>query len=729
MKNKVSLLDGLVKMTNKFSYLETKFPASFLSRLSRDETHARKPIYTVHRWWARRPGTIFRGIILGAFMDGNLSEEHFKQLFGRKFDLHGKIIVDPFMGGGTTVIEGLRLGCKVVGIELNPVAWFLTKKEIEKVNIEDIKRNFRKLEETVGKKIKEFYTTVCPRCKGKADVINFFWVRKIKCEKCNKDVRLFPNFKLAEFEDEIIIFCPKCYEVFNVKKENDTVFCQKCKEKIILEEGYAQGTEYLCNCGYRSKIISALKKMKEKPSLELFALEFYCPNCDLRGYKKVEEIDIAIYQQAVDEFTKRRDELLFPRQAILRGKETKRLFNFNFKYFYEFFNERQLLCLSMHLEAISKIEDKNLREFFLLAFSHSLDFNNMFARYNQKARKIEPMFAHHAFYPKKMPTENNIWGTRYGRCSFTKCVNLLIKGKSYCENPYDFIVKGKEKKKVYTGEKIEGKFAGSFEELLKSEKNTLLLCRSSEDLSFIPDCSVDAIITDPPYFDNVMYSELADFYYIWLRLVLKDTYDCFKPEYSPRTEEIVVNSALRKNEESFITGLTKVFQECHRILKNDGLLAFTFHHKKDEAWVSVLEAVTKAGFYISSIIPVYAEMSTSFHIHKKMTSVYDTVIVCRKRLEPLGKISLEKILEETVDYTKKSATWLLAKSENFFTFNLLMIARSKFLELYSKYYPNIEILNGSRLSIHEQLKIVDNKVYEMLKNLKILKKITLERFL
>jgi adenine-specific DNA methylase len=719
-------------MINKSSYLESKFPANFLSKLSKDETHARKPIYTIHRWWARRPGIVFRGIILGAFADENLSEEHFKQLIEKGANLNGKVIVDPFMGGGTTIVEGLRLNCKVIGIELNPVAWFLTKKEVEEVNINEIQRELKKLEEKVGWKIKEHYKTICPKCKSQADIINFFWVRKIICEKCKEEVKLFPNFKLAELDkNNSIVFCPKCYEIFNVKQENDVIICKSCGKTFSPSKGYIQGVEYVCdNCGHHSKILNALKRNKAKVALELFAVEFYCPTCDLRGYKKAEETDLALYEKAVNEFTMRKEELFFPRQMILPGKETRRLLNHNFKYFYEFFNERQLLCLSMLLKSILEIEDKNLMEFFLLAFSHSLDFNNIFARYNQKARKIEPMFAHHAFYPKKMPAENNVWGTRYGRCSFIKCVDLLIKGKGYCENPYEFILKGKTKKKVYTGEKIKGKFANTFEELMKGEKNALLLCQSSENLSFIPDCSVDAVITDPPYFDNVMYSELADFYYVWLHLALKDVYECFKSKYSPRSEEIVVNPALRKNKESFINGLTKVFQECYRILKNDGLLAFTFHHKKDEAWASILEAIIKAGFYITSIIPIYAEMSTSFHIYQKMTSVYDTVIVCRKKIEPLKEISLEEIFIETIEYVKKSAKELLARTENFFAFNLLMIARSKFLELYSKHYPKIIALDKSNLSIIELLKIIDDKVYDMLKTIKIRKeKMTLEYYL
>jgi adenine-specific DNA methylase len=718
-------------MIGRFSYLETKFPADFLSRLSRDETHARKPVYMMHRWWARRPGTVFRGILLGAFMEENLPHEYFKQLMVRPLNLNGKIVVDPFMGGGTTIIEGLRLSCKVIGIELNPVAWFITKKEVEKVDVDNIKKELERLEENVGRKIKEYYKTICPKCKGQAEVINFFWVKKITCEKCGKEVRLFPNFKLAEHnKNRFKVFCPKCYNIFDVKEESTPIVCTQCNEEFIPSKGYTQGTDYICNnCGYRSKILNAVKRTKERPSFELFALEFYCPTCDLREFKKVEEFDLALYKKAIEEFVKREDELLFPKQAIPLGKETKRLLNHNFGYFYEFFNIRQLLCLSMLLQSILEIRDRNLMEFFLLAFSHSLDFNNMFARYNQKARKIEPMFAHHAFYPKKMPTENNVWGTRYGRCSFKKCVDLLIKGKRYCENPFEFIMEGKNKKKVYTGEKIVGKFAHTFEELINSDKNVLLLCQSSESLSVIPNCSVDAVITDPPYFDNVMYSELSDFYYVWLRLALKDIYEYFKPEYSPRTEEIVVNPVLRKNEEKFINGLTKVFQECHRILKNDGLLAFTFHHKKDKAWASVLEAVTKAGFYITSIIPVYAEMSTSFHIHQRMTSVYDTVIICRKKVEPLGQISLEEIFEKTIEYTKKSSKELLPKNKNLLVFSLLMIARSKFLELYSKYFPNITTMDNIRLSIIELLKILDNKIFDILKNVKTdEERITLERY-
>ena len=703
---------------NRSRLIEEKLPVRFLSEVSRIETHTRKPVYTMHRWWAERSGSVFRGIILGTFLSDTVGEREFRELFYRGIHLNGKIIVDPFMGSGPTIVEGLRLGCKVIGIELNPVAWFITKKEIESVDIDKLLDALKKLKSEVAPKIKEFYKTICPSCGKRADIVYVFWVRKIKCEKCSKDVPLFPSFKLAEIKKkskkEFVVFCPKCLFIFRTHSEDEEVVCPKCGAAFVPSLGYAPDDYYICpHCQHNSKIVSAVKKEKALPSLEMVAIEYYCPYCDKRGYKPVEEYDKLVYEESVKEFEKRKRYLIYPTQKIPLGKETKRLFNYNFKYFYEFFNKRQLLCLSSLLKSILKIKDENIREFLLLAFSHCLDFNNMFARYNYKAKKIEPMFAHHAYYPKKMPTENNVWGTKYGRCSFIKCVKLVINGKKYCKKPYEYYpAKPKSKTKIVYAfnDKIEGNFANNFDELLNDNKNVILKCQSSEDLSFIPDKSVDAVITDPPYFDYVIYSELADFYYVWLRLALKDKYEYFKPEYSPREQEIVVNVTLRKDRGQFLKGITKVFKECRRILKDEGLLIFTFHHKKDEAWVSILRAVMDAGFYISAIFPVYAEMRTSFHILRRKAALYDTIIVCKKKEKIEGSITLSEIVNEALVYAKKTIMELYSSNQSFTDIDILMAGRSKCIELYSKYYPNVRDNRGSIPSILDVLRIVDRRL-------------------
>jgi len=338
----------------------------------------------------------------------------------------------------------------------------------------------------------------------------------------------------------------------------------------------------------------------------------------------------------------------------------------------------------------------------------------MFARYNWKAKKIEPMFAHHAFYPKNMPAENNVWGTKYGRCSFIKCFKKALQGKIYCTRPYELQPLVEGTKKIFVeGDFIKAKPVDSFSEL-GLDGNNLLRCQSSENLSFIPDKSVDAVITDPPYFDNVMYAELADFYYIWLRLALQDKYEHFKSEYCPRTGEIVVNVTQGKDEQFFVEGLSVVFKECCRVLRDDGLMVFTFHHRKDEAWSSVLKAVLDAGFYIVTVYPVHSEMRTSFHILGKKAICYDTVIVCRKKVEQFSSANWGTLLDKISSYALSIVKQSLPLYKDLKRDDLLVIARGKCLELFSKHYPNIEN-NGNNVSILEALRAVDAIMNEFLK--------------
>jgi len=156
------------------------------------------------------------------------------------------------------------------------------------------------------------------------------------------------------------------------------------------------------------------------------------------------------------------------------------------------------------------------------------------------------------------------------------------------------------------------------------------LNKSSSDLQELPSKSVDFIITDPPYLSNVMYSELADFFYVWLQLALQRKYKGFSSDSVRSSEEAIKDLSSESDATRYESILTKVFIECARILKDDGLLVFTFHHGSAEAWDALGESLRHAGFQVSTFYPIYSEMDVGVPILGKESVKLDAILVCEK---------------------------------------------------------------------------------------------------
>lgn len=707
------------------SYIEKDFPIEKLNEIALREANAKKPIYQIHKWWARRLGSIFRMIILATFSPPDITEEELWRRFYQNTDLGGKIILDPFMGGGTTIVEALKLGCKAIGVDIHPVAWFITKKEVEPLDIKKFKEEFKKLEAKVAEKIKSYYKTICPKCGREADVMYVFWVKKIKCLRCEKPVPLFNSFRIASYSDKLhVVFCPSCKEIMEVEDYRKEVVCSNCGERFKSSEGYAKGKNYFCpNCGHKGEILRAIRREGKIPETEMYAIEYYCEACDRergdgRGYKKADEYDYQLYQKAKEEFEKNKENLLYPKQEIPIGEKTKEPLNYNYRYFYQMFNERQLLCLSILLEEILKIDDENVKEFMILTFSDCINANNTFCVYHKKGRGIEKLFGLHAYYPKNMITENNVWGIKFGNYTFSKTFEKVLRAKEYLLSPYEYKIIGEENEKIIAGYNIKGILTDNFEALnYNTTNNVILKAQTAEDLTFIPSKSVDAIITDPPYYDNVMYSELADFFYVWQRLALKEKYDFYEAEYSPRGREIIKNDVQGKDDSFFIKGLTRVFSECNRVLKDNGLLVFTFHHEKSRAWASTLKAILNAyeekgpRFIISAIYPVRSEPRSGVHGEGIR---YDIIMVCRKCFDEPVRISWEVLKDRIHDRAREVLERLWLSGRELRDEDMFVIVMGKCLELYSQHYPEV-YSGGKRVEVEDAVNDIQDIIDSLLK--------------
>lgn len=667
------------------AFIEKSLPIEKLNPVAMAEGNAKKPIYQIHKWWARRLGSVFRMITLATFNSQDETEESVWKKFCNGAELRGKIVLDPFMGGGTSVIEALRMGCNVIGVDINPVAWFVTKKEAEAVDLNALDVAFHDLAQSVGEKIKSYYRTTCP--KGHiADVMYYFWVKIADCANCGAKVRLFPNYELSRREHVNVCICRRCLQVIKTLGYDPKTSCPECGEIFDPRKGVSGRGLFQCqDCGEQQKLLDAVSQKGTALDMELHALEGYCNKCG-RFFKRVDEEDLARWKQAKTEFRRRKETLLYPRQKIpTEGRSDPRPVNHGYTYFWQMFNERQLLCLSILLEQILRIEDRNICELMISAFSDCLDANNMFCKYEIDWHKISVFFGLHAFHPIERPTENNVWGTNFGRGTFVKCFEKVRRAKAYCYKPSERILDSNGRRYTkHTGkERIEGKLVTNFNDLKRTKHATMLKCQSSEDLSSIPDNSIDAVITDPPYFDNLQYSELSDFFYVWLRLPLKDIYHWFEPELSSRANEIVMNDKVGKTADFFNEGLQKVFVECRRVLKDNGLLIFTFHHNKTWAWEGIAQLLLDAGFYVSATPIVRSEGKSGFHSSKGNIR-YDCIMVCRHRPTSyaLRNWSFVKdlILKDAVLWTKRTLDSGMPVNE----VDVFTIVMGKTIEYYSK---------------------------------------------
>ncbi|RKY60491.1 MAG: hypothetical protein DRP95_04250, partial [Candidatus Latescibacterota bacterium] len=534
-------------MSQQLKHIEVDFPVEQVNPLARREANAKRPIYMLHKWWARRLGCVFRTIILSSLIPDEewqkLEETAQKQgktawdwLYYRRCHLgkdedhtgHGcgpelieryckdKVILDPFMGGGTTVVEALRLGCKVIGLDVNPVAWFITKKSVEPVDIRKLEDAFKRMDEEVAPEILRWYRTRCP--KGhEADVMYVFWVRTVRCSSCGKKTRLFNSFRIATKDGRDAVVCPKCYTVDWVPEGSREVTCRACGHSFNPYQGFAKGGKFTCeHCGTPDETVEWVRRTGQPPGYEMFAVEYWCEECYgealrqgypkrqaqqmARGYKGADGFDRELYEKACEEFERVKDSLPLPEGDIpVEGRSDPRPISFGMRRWQDLFNPRQLLCLGKLMQAVLQIEDKAVRELMAVTVSDTIRANNMLCVYTAFRQTIEPLFSLHAYWPSDLAVENNVWGTYLGRGSFKSGFNKTMRGLKWLITPEELTRDGKE---VLHDSPLTGTNQ-NITSALDGVNRCALLARTAEDLSFLPDQCVDVVITDPPYYGNV----------------------------------------------------------------------------------------------------------------------------------------------------------------------------------------------------------------------------------
>ncbi|MDS0297541.1 hypothetical protein NDI76_02140 [Halogeometricum sp. S1BR25-6] len=696
-----------------------KLPLNLMDNLAEKETYRRdvyRPIYSIHKWWARRPGCTFRILGLACLTDENTDKDDIltqspggnysgRYLQNQGSEFEDKVILDPFAGGGTTLVELNRLGAQTIGYELNPVAWWTSKKSIDEVDTSRVKNKAEEVLQAVRDDIGHLYETEDPDTGAICESKYILQTQKIPCLTCDEEVQLFGRYKLAKNKKTMpaIVYCPNqdCDDrIFALNHDiRDEETCPNCSHTFDPTDGpYGRG-KYTCSNGHKHDVTETLNRIDEMPKFEAFAIQYKKRN-GKTAFKEPDSDDRKRIEEATEALNQQKTQLPIPEQPVPEGDKTNTLLNYNYDQFSDLFTPRHLLVHGKLLEEIKSIDHQPTREFLVTAVSRLVEYNSKLCRWEYIGGRATSTFERHAYVTKVQPVECNPLTTFEAYGSFKKFVRIVADAKEYAENPFE---KVKENSSVNKYE-ILG-------ESVSEDRLINLYNKTSERLKE-EDESVDYVITDPPYYDNVQYSELSDFFYVWLREGLKQDFEEFQPELVPKAREIVSNRSAGKGEDFFIKSMTNVFSECYRVLKQDGEMVFTYHHNENEAWSVILESIIESGFTITGAYPVQSERDNNMHITNLDNSEYDILIFTNKERSS-EETTLKELRQNLFFELQNIITEERKRHDDLAQADLGVILRGKCLYYYSKHYPNV-YSDGEEVGIDEALDTVDSVIEQVL---------------
>ena len=646
----------------------------------RGSASALAPTTYLHVWWARRPLVAARAAVLGSLLPADFPRETFERLLG--FGLPGKdlvriralmdtgkhieggfgcdrafkrpmreedlemahaaaarlfgkkiTVIDPMSGGGSIPLESARLGFRTLANEYNPVACTVLEATV------DYPFRFGTgLAEKTSQWAKEWLSRSEKRLapffpKRKDGLVHaYIFARTVPCPDTegNPHTPLVPDWHLLKpkgskvrvWAEPIVDKKSGSWSV-RIVDNRDT----KARGKVPPAPSYDDGKGISLFSGHQipAEWIKAKAQAGEMRSA-LYAIAVKAP----KGLKfePPTEIDLQALDKAEQELNKYRPrwerENIIPNELYPEVTTDERPRTYGMPRWADLFSPRQLLGFGVLVEELQNLRDE-------ITQKEGLAFG-------------EAIVHQLAFVTDKFLNYNSVLGSWNAPRSVIRSV--------FDRHDFAFKVTFAEMAPCGSGTGLEWAIANTLEsahELSKMPRSkhaesTTITMGSASNLPQIADKAVSAVVVDPPYADNVQYSELADFFYVWL----KRTQGHRRPEWfssylCEHTEEAVVNvprnrengekvsNARRKANEFYQNIMQQVFKECRRILSDDGALTVMFTHKKQEAWEALFTSLVKAGFTITATWPVKTESEHSLHQAKKNAAQSTVILVARKR--------------------------------------------------------------------------------------------------
>ncbi len=475
--------------------------------------------------------------------------------------------------------------------------------------------------------------------------------------------------------------------------------------------------------GSPNDILAAVKASGKTGPVAAYVIQGYSTSRDATGVPYsgrffAAATDVRHINAALKEWEQRKDSDLsgyWPTSELPYGFMTHHLNggipNHGFTHWWTMFNPIQRLVHSQLLKSIIKnaSASQTAKEIVLGGFQQYLQAQSMMCAWNIQTDRLAVAFSNNNFHPKSGLIEGGFPWAKYGHSRWASCVRKLPEAYEWAQQPWELAA---PELVASLGLSASATSSEKIPCCDPTTSNINLSCSSATQLDGVTSSSQDLVITDPPFGGLLHYSELSDYFYVWLRLALKEIYpDHFSSEYVPKAQEAVANKARQPDDPDgfYQRILTDCWREAHRVLKPGGILAFTFHHSEDEPWVAVLESLFDAGFYLEATYPIRSDETKGESQFGSKMIEYDIIHVCRKRMAEPQPISWARLRRQITDDVRRIKNLLSQhQKEGLPAADLQVIKRGKALEYFSRHYGQVFIEKDRPFTIREALVGINN---------------------
>lgn len=578
--------------------------------------------------------------------------------------------LDPTAGGGSIPFESVRLGLETLGNDLNPVAVLIEKATLDWPSRFGAKllSEFRGVADRFMKAAEPRFQGIFPPEPVDAQVLGYLWARTVICPHCDGLIPLSPNWKLAP-------------DGTGVRLHPQTTGARRCNFEIVSSakqqsEGTVSGGDATCPFGDCKRVVDSdfikaeaqVGRMGEQLFCVVFKQRFVKPGkvgktgkvgkpreAWERGYRapRVEDDVAALIEARLAEKLSEWEALdIVPSESVPNVINDDRPIQYGMPLWRDLFSRRQLLGHGTAVEVF--------RELLEADRSAGLLTDERGAAFGYLALSLDKMLNYNSRMSVWMPTREVIANT-FNRHDFAFCWSHAEMAPAIVGLGYDWAVEQTAKcirelvelvqgapVAPVTSEHPQQALAGfavqetSVAYGARTATPTITLtCGSGDDLSHLPATSVDVVVMDPPYYDNVMYAELSDFFYVWLKRTAGYVFpELFRQTLTDKEREAVANPARFKAEgdaklragRDYQNKMASIFAEMRRVLKPDGVMTLMFTHKATGAWDALTTGLMQAGFTITASWPINTEAEGSLHIKDKSAANSTIFLVCRPRV-------------------------------------------------------------------------------------------------